>query len=91
MKKRNTLTTTLAASVISALGFGGCRTAKNASDNSIEQGLPPKLDREQIIDDMRTVKPLYGVQIPRRERMIDLPEVKKEIPEVKIDPVEKSE
>ena len=68
MKKIRLKTTMIAASVISLLGFCGCRTQKgeNTSDSN---GNRHKIDRERIIDDIGTVRPLYAAPRPPKEMM----------------------
>lgn len=68
MKKISLKPTMIAASVISILGFGGCKTTKQ--DDSLDgNNRRHKIDREQIIDDIGTVKPLYAAPRPPRERI----------------------
>ena len=64
MKKIRMKGMMIAASVISVLGFGGCRTQKEGNSPNGNNGQRGKIDREQIIDDIGTAKPLYAVQMP---------------------------
>jgi len=69
MKKISLKPTMIAASVISVLGFGGCKTTKQDNSPNGNNNRRHIIDREQIIDDIGTVKPLYAAPRPPRERI----------------------